>query len=64
MKKPDIKRAIAVLRRRHREVALTVAVAAGLGCITRGIALVSEPAAWIFGGLGLIVVAYLCLAEA
>jgi hypothetical protein len=51
------------IRAKSRELALALAMAAGLAAMTRGIALLSAPAAWIFAGLSAMVLAYLCLAE-
>lgn len=46
-----------------REIALAVAIAVGLGCITYGAGLAWLPAWWILGGLSIIVLAVLALVE-
>ena len=46
----------------RREWMLTLALVAASACIVRGIALLSEPAAWIVAGPLIAAVAYLTLA--
>jgi len=46
-----------------REIALAALIAIGLGCVTYGLGLAWTPAWWIVGGLSLIAIAVLMLAE-
>jgi uncharacterized membrane protein AbrB (regulator of aidB expression) len=59
-----LKAKLAALRKHDREVLLSLCVAGGVAMIAYGVSLWSVPAAWIIGGLGLVGVAYLVLAEA